>query len=554
MVLGIVATLKAGAAYVPIDPDYPFERLRYMLAEAKPAVVIAQEKFLARLPECNVLAVETALVGQTSTPPFGNLPARPAGDDLAYVIYTSGSTGHPKGAMNTHGAIRNRLLWMQAEYALTPGDRLLQKTTYGFDVSVWEFLWPLMFGATLVIAEPGGHQDSAYLADVIRAERITVMHFVPSMLQVFLEEAGASSCTSLREVICSGEALPAALQRRFFATLPSARLENLYGPTEAAVDVTYWPCSREDAGDVVPIGRPIANVRIHILDGSLRPVPCGVAGELYIAGAGLARGYLNQPALTAEKFIADPFSGRPGARMYRSGDLARWRADGSIEYLGRIDHQVKIRGFRIELGEVEAVLAEVPAVRDVVVVARRGAEGDKRLVAYAAPREGAQLTASDLRNAAREKLPDYMVPAAFVLLPALPLNANGKVDRKALPSPEVQSVRAAYVPLQSESERIVASVWQSVLGVGSVGVEDNFFDLGGHSLLMVRVRTMLREALKREVTMIDLFRHTTVGALARHLGEADSTHQRLQNVRERAQRQRQAMNRRKPIRETERPQ
>jgi len=548
MVLAIVATLKAGGAYVPIDPDYPFERLRYMLDEAQPAVVLAQEKFLPRLPQCNALGIESAIESALHAESADAVPAaRPHDDDLAYVIYTSGSTGRPKGAMNTHGAIRNRLLWFQHSYhAIGHGDVVMQKTPYGFDISVWELLWPLITGARLVIAEPGGHQDVLYLIDLIRRERVTIAHFVPSMLQIFLDEKEAKTCTSLRHVICSGEALPLELAKRFAAALP-AELHNLYGPTEAAVEVTYWPCSMESGAASVPIGFPIANVQIHILDKRLQPVPAGVPGELFIGGVAVARGYLARPDLTAEKFIADPFSERPGARMYRSGDLARWRADGSIEYLGRIDHQVKIRGFRIELGEIESVLATVPAVRDVVVVAHAGADGDKRLVAYAAPRDGEQLDAATLRNACRESLPEYMVPAVFVLLPALPLNANGKVDRKALPAPEVQSVRAAYVPLQSETERLVASVWQNVLGVTTVGVEDNFFDLGGHSLLMVRVRMQLREALDRDVSMIDLFRHTTVGALARHLGEVDSTQQRLQNVRERAHKQKLAMHRRKPL-------
>ena len=306
-------------------------------------------------------------------------------DTLAYVIYTSGSTGRPKGVMIEHAGICNRLLWMQQMYGLTASDRVLQKTPFSFDVSVWEFFWPLLNGAGLVVARPGGHKDSRYLVELIREAAVTTLHFVPSMLQLFVEEEGARDCRSIRRVICSGEALPYHLQERFFERLPWCELHNLYGPTEASVDVTYWECRRGDPRRIVPIGRPIANMRTYVLDANLRPVPVGVAGELHLSGVGLARGYLNRTDLTEERFIASPFADAPYDRLYKTGDLCRWLPDGSVEYLGRLDFQVKIRGNRIELGEIEAVLSEHPALREAVVLAREARTGEKRLVAYVVP-------------------------------------------------------------------------------------------------------------------------------------------------------------------------
>ncbi len=362
LVVGLLGILKAGACYVPLDPSYPAERLAFMLEDSQEGIeepiLLTQERLASALPphRGRVLLLDEIMDAAPVAAPVV-LPEHPA-----YVIYTSGSTGRPKGAVNSHRAIVNRLVWMQEEYGLTPGDVVLQKTPFSFDVSVWELFWPLMVGARLVVARPGGHQDTAYLAGLIRREGVTTLHFVPSMLQVFLEQPGVETCASLRRVICSGEALPFELQQRFFAKMGSfAGLHNLYGPTEAAVDVAVWACESNGARPIVPIGRPISNLGIHILDRSLHPAPMGVPGELHIAGVGLARGYLNRPAMTAERFIPDPF-GPPGARLYRTGDLSRYLPDGRIEYLGRLDHQVKIRGFRIELGEIEATLC-CPPVR-----------------------------------------------------------------------------------------------------------------------------------------------------------------------------------------------
>jgi iturin family lipopeptide synthetase A len=386
MVVGLLAILKAGGAYVPLDPDYPAERLAFMVADAHVPVLLTQQRILSKLPANNarLLCVDTewaAIAQESAQRPFSAVTP----DNLAYVIYTSGSTGKPKGAMNAHRGICNRLLWMQQAYQLQPEDRVLQKTPFSFDVSVWEFFWPLLAGATLVVAKPGGHQDSQYLAGLIASESITTLHFVPPMLAAFLEEPGlAAKCRTLKRVICSGEALASGLQQRFFEVLPATalKLHNLYGPTEAAVDVTYWECQRASADPVVPIGRPVANTQIYLLDRHGAPVPVGVPGELHIGGVQVGRGYLGRPELTAEKFIADPFSQDPAARLYKTGDLARWRPDGNVLYLGRLDHQVKVRGFRIELGEIEAAINTHPDVRECVVAMREDTPGERRLAAY----------------------------------------------------------------------------------------------------------------------------------------------------------------------------
>ena len=398
MVIGLLGILKAGGAYVPIDPEYPKERLAFMLKDAAPVVILTQSSVMSALSSASAqtLCLDTewaAIAHEEASAPTTSLTA----SDLAYMIYTSGSTGNPKGALNHHHGVCNRLLWMQDRYQMTPSDAVLQKTPFSFDVSVWEFFWPLLVGARLVIARPGGHQDPSYLAQIIRDQRITVLHFVPSMLRTFLDEPTVSQCTTLRHVICSGEALTADLQEKFFKSL-GCELHNLYGPTEAAVDVTHWTCRRESGSSVVPIGRPVANTQIHILNESLKPVAIGTEGELHIGGVQVGRGYHNQPELTAEKFIQDPFSSDPSARLYKTGDLARWNPDGNIEYLGRIDFQVKIRGFRIELGEIESVLAQHPAVQQAVVVAVDEPGRDKRLIAYLSARNVNEATVTDLRN------------------------------------------------------------------------------------------------------------------------------------------------------------
>jgi amino acid adenylation domain-containing protein/FkbM family methyltransferase len=816
MVIALYGVLKAGGAYVPIDPEYPAERVASMLEDADVPVLLTQNRLAGQLPhhDCKLICLD-ADWHQIATANTIN-PARTVSpNSLAYMIYTSGSTGKPKGAMNTHRGIVNRLLWMQDQYVLTEADTILQKTPFSFDVSVWEFFWPLLAGARLLVAKPGGHRDPAYLVDIIEEDRVTVLHFVPSMLRVFLEQPGVKRCLSLRHVICSGEALSYDLQEQFFKLLP-AQLHNLYGPTEAAVDVTHWTCERDSERKIVPIGRPVANTQIYILDQQFQLVPVGVPGELYIGGVQVGRGYYKRPELTAEKFIPDPFSGDPEARLYRTGDLCRWLPDGAVEYLGRMDFQVKIRGLRIELGEIETALGHHEAVGKCVVVAREDTPGDKRLVAYVVPdgkqagaierllrmeREGkldgcsrfelpsgdlvlqknraetefcyreiftenqylrhgieldrgacvfdvganvglfalyatwraggAKIYAfeplpevfsilranaelhgldaelfpyglgqceqdvdiqyfpyvtivsgsgdpknavetvrkflegqnaqgdldmllaermkhetvrctlrplsqvirehgveqidllkidvegaewevlagieetdwakirqlvvevhntgarlakmrqlleghgytvteeqtedlfgtqlcnlyatrgagreahclrqnqepavrwsspdrliSDMRAFLRRELPEYMIPSVFVFLETLPLSANGKIDRRALPVPtyDAESRGTVFEPPRNETEKRLAEIWSQVLGVERVGPRDNFFDLGGDSLRLMTVHSRLRQAFSKDIAIVDMFRFTTVRALAQHLaGESDSS-------------------------------
>ena len=512
LVVGLLAILKAGGAYVPLDPEYPADRLSYMFEDSGIGLLLTQSHLRERLPlpaDLPVLLLDAALTEQPEHDP--QLPCTP--EQLAYVIYTSGSTGRPKGAGNSHQALANRLQWMQATYGLQASDTVLQKTPFSFDVSVWEFFWPLMTGARLAIAAPGDHRDPARLVQLIEQHQVTTLHFVPSMLQAFLLDDQVTRCTSLQRIICSGEALPVDAQQQVFALLPQASLYNLYGPTEAAIDVTHWTC-RDEGKTSVPIGTPIANLACWILDAGLQPQPAGVIGELYLGGVGLARGYHQRPALSAERFVACPF--QPGARMYRTGDLARYRADGVIEYCGRIDHQVKIRGLRIELGEIEARLMEQPSVAQAVVIADQRPAGT-RLLAYLVAHPGQARDSAALRAALKAQMPDYMVPAHCVWLDALPLSPNGKLERKALPAPADNNaerpLRAPHTPLQQQ----LAGIWQEVLGVQAVGLDDDFFELGGHSLLVINAVSRIQLALGRELTPQDLFQHPTLEALALHL-------------------------------------
>jgi amino acid adenylation domain-containing protein/FkbH-like protein len=525
MVVAIYGTMKAGAAYVPIDPTYPQDRLEFMLQDANAPVLLTQEKLRAKLPahQARVVCLDSewpVISRESTTTPKSDVTAK----NLAYMIYTSGSTGKPKGAMNMHRGICNRLLWMQDAYQLKSDDRVMQKTPFSFDVSVWEFFWPLLTGARLIVARPEGHRDSAYLAGLINAQQITTLHFVPSMLQVFLRQPGVEDCRSLRRVICSGEALPYELQQTFFKRLPFVELHNLYGPTEAAVDVTFWQCRPDSKLQIVPIGRPIANIQMYILDPQLQPVPIGEPGELHIGGVGLARGYHNRPDLTAERFIRNPFGTDRRARLYKTGDLARYLPDGNIEYLGRLDHQVKIRGFRIELGEIEALLAQHPGVRETVVIAREDAPGDKRLVAYLVPKNGSVPTISELRAHLKQKLPEYMVPAAFVSLKGMPLSPNGKVDRKALPAPDQNrpELEEAFVAPQTETEKILAEIWSEVLEVKQIGIHDNFFELGGDS---IRAIQLLARAQQKGllITLEQLFEQQTIHKVIEKLSQDHTT-------------------------------
>lgn len=511
LMIALVAVLRAGAAYLPLDAGHPPERVARVLASARPALALAP----AAAPH---LAGHMPLLPPEDWPRFPTrpLPPGPAPQDAAYAIFTSGSTGEPKGAVIGHRAIVNRLEWMRAQYGIGAADRILQKTPATFDVSVWEFFLPLLSGATLVMAPPGAHRDPAAMAALIRSEGITTAHFVPSMLAAFLAEP-ASRGLSLARVFCSGEELTAALRDRFHATL-RADLHNLYGPTEAAVDVSHWNAGPEDRSSPVPIGFPVWNTRLYVLDERLRPVPPGVTGHLFIAGVQLAEGYLGQPALTAQAFIPDPF--HPGQRMYRTGDLARLRRDGAIVFLGRSDQQLKLRGLRIEPGEIEAALSASPMVAQARVIARQDGSGEKRLVAYLVP--GPAYDPAALRAHVAARVPDYMVPAAFVALDALPVNSSGKLDRAALPQPEFGGT-AGRAP-QTATEMRLAGLFAEVLGLPRVGAEEDFFELGGHSLLAVTLARRLRESFGRDPGLGAIFENPTVARLAPLMegtGEAD---------------------------------
>jgi acyl-coenzyme A synthetase/AMP-(fatty) acid ligase/acyl carrier protein len=386
---------------------------------------------------------------------------------------------------------------------------------------VSELFWPMTSGARLVVANPGDHRDPARLVELIQRHQVTTLNFVPSMLQAFLAHKGIETSTRLRHIICGGEAMPAETQKETLERLHGAGLQNLYGPTETTIHVTHWACRLypDDSGQSqVPIGKPISDTSTHVLDADLNLVPQGVAGELYLGGVSLARGYLKRAGLSAERFVADPFDSAGGGRLYRTGDLVRWNGEGQLEYLGRIDHQVKIRGFRIELGEIEAQLLAQPAVREAVVVAREGLAG-ARLVAYLAPHAGESIDAAMLKERLAQVLPDYMVPRAFEVLDALPLNANGKVDRKALPEPALASGQAYEAP-QGHVAQTVAAVWSEVLQVAQVGLNDNFFDLGGHSLLLIRAHRLLEDRLHTAIPVVNLFKYPTVQSLVQWLEQA----------------------------------
>ncbi|MES4886333.1 amino acid adenylation domain-containing protein, partial [Streptomyces sp. NPDC000349] len=513
LVAGLLAVWKAGAAYLPVDPGYPSERLAFTLSDARPSCVLTTRAHAGELPAdvtVPVLAVDEAEPAERDAAPAtdGTRPVLTAGH-AAYVMYTSGSTGRPKSVVVTHGGLVNHMMWMQQVFGLEASDRVLHKTPFGFDASVWELWWPLMSGAAMVIAAPEGHRDPAYLAELMRREEVTVAQFVPSLLSGFVAEPAAVDCASLRMLFCGGEVMPGALHERV-TDLLGVELYNLYGLTETTVDSTSWHSSPGEAlGGSAPIGRPVDNTRVYVLDRFLEPVPPGVAGELYVAGTGVARGYQGRPGLTGERFVACPFGGA-GERMYRTGDLARWTADGQLMFVGRGDDQVKIRGFRVEPGEVEAVLAAHPGVGQAVVVAREDAPGNKRLVAYVVlADEGAE--GDDLRRFAEERLPEFMVPSAVVVLDELPLSVNGKLDRSALPAPEFSS-GAGRGPA-TVAEELVCGVFAEVLGVERVGVEDNFFELGGHSLLAVSLVQRLRER-GFGVSVRVLFEAPSPGALA----------------------------------------
>ncbi|AKJ99447.1 peptide synthase [Pseudomonas chlororaphis] len=512
LLVGVLAIIKAGGAYVPLDADYPAERLAYMLEDSGVELLLTQSALLDRLPACagvSVIALDALHLEQwPSNPPGLHLH----GDHLAYVIYTSGSTGQPKGVGNTHAALAERLQWMQATYGLDETDVLMQKAPISFDVSVWECFWPLLTGSQLVLAGPGEHRDPHRIAQLVQQFGVTTLHFVPPLLSLFIDEPLSTRCTSLRRVFCGGEALSAELRNRVLAHLPAAQLHNRYGPTETAINVTHWHCTEAD-GEHSPIGRPLGNVLCRILDDELNPVPAGVPGELCIGGLGLARGYLARPGLSAERFVADPL-GEAGTRLYRTGDRARWNAEGVIEYLGRLDQQVKLRGFRVEPQEVEARLLAQAGVAQAAVLVRDTSVGPQLIGYYTAPdvSEDQDAIHARLKAALAAELPDYMVPAQLLRLDAMPLGPSGKLDRRALPEPHWQ-VREHVEPT-SALEQQIAGIWRDVLGLARIGLRDDFFALGGHSLLATQIISRTRQACDVELPLRALFEASEVGAFA----------------------------------------
>ncbi|WP_256980998.1 MULTISPECIES: non-ribosomal peptide synthase/polyketide synthase [unclassified Rhodococcus (in: high G+C Gram-positive bacteria)] len=512
LVVGMYAIVAAGGAWVPIDPDHPADRTAYILDSAQPRCVLISSRDDVALPEgTETVAVDLVDCMSRSAEPVRDVeriaPLRLS--NTAYVIYTSGSTGRPKGVAVEHAAIHNQMEWMLSEYPMDASDVYLQKTATTFDVSLWGFFLPLRVGATMVLATPDGHRDSVYVADKIAEHRVTVTDFVPSMLTVFVANAPAGTCSSLRHVFVIGEALPVETAAAF-RSMCRAGLHNLYGPTEAAVSVTYHPSGPQDTR-TVPIGVPEWNTKAFVLDGRLRPTPIGESGELYLAGVQLARGYVGRPDLSSDRFVANPF-GTGGDRMYRTGDLVRWRSDGVLDYIGRTDFQVKFRGQRIELGEIETVLLAHESISQAVVLVVQTVTGDQ-LVAYVVATPGRSIESAAAIEFAGHSLPSYMVPAAVVVLDALPLNTSGKLDRKALPEPMFSSAKKYRAP-QSRAEYVVAGIYEDLLGASKVGLDEDFFELGGNSLIATQLVTRVGSALGVRLGVRELFEAPTVGALA----------------------------------------
>ncbi|NQZ12591.1 MAG: amino acid adenylation domain-containing protein, partial [Algicola sp.] len=544
MVIGIMAILKAGGAYVPLDPGYPQERLNYLFEDAALDVVLSQTHLLGLLGSFNGTLLALDGLGDRDDHFCSKYqisdPASVKSSNLAYMIYTSGSTGKPKGVMVEHQALFNRIHWMHNKYGMTADDKVLQKTPYSFDVSVWEFVWTLAYGAQLVIARPEGHKDPQYLCEVIQRQGITKLHFVPSMLGVMLDFDGFKNCHTVKQLFCSGEALQQGHVQGFRAVLPGSELHNLYGPTEAAIDVSYWDCA-SDISRGVPIGKPIDNIQLVILDAHLNLVPQGVVGELYIGGDGLARGYHNRAQLTAQTFIDNPFydavKTNSSKRWYKTGDLVRLRENGEIEYQGRTDHQVKIRGLRIELGEIEHQLGGLAQVDSALVLAQALA-GSMQLIAYvkaASVKAGEAVIENgvpdivdgmadyitSIKSELAQTLPAHMVPGILMVVDDWPLTPNGKVDRKALPATDgmalfTGAVSGECAAPQTSAELALAGIWAEVLNIKTESVSNalsttaNFFESGGHSLLAIRLVAEIRNRCGVEISLQDIFNHPTL--------------------------------------------
>jgi amino acid adenylation domain-containing protein len=546
MLVGVLGVLKSGGAYVPLDPLFPRQRLQYMLEDASVAALLTQQHIAAELPEhgAEVISLDTEWesIGRESAE---NPRTRVASDNLAYVIYTSGSTGQPKGVQIPHYAVVNFLNSMRRAPGLTSEDTLLAVTTLSFDIAGLELFLPLIAGGRVEIGSGQALADGEQFIKLIERSGATAMQATPATWRLLLELDWPGS--ESMKILCGGEALPRELADRLIER--GAAVWNLFGPTET----TIWSstCRVEPGDNPVSIGRPIDNTQMYVLNRSMEPLPVKVAGELYIGGDGLARGYNRAPHLTASKFVPDPFSGKPGARLYKTGDLARYLPGGALEHLGRIDHQVKLRGFRIELGEIEAALKRHASVRESVVVAREDSPGDKRLVAYIVCEQEPPPAVDELRRQLRERLPDYMLPSAFVMLPSLPLTPNGKIDRRALPPPEHArpELKAAYAPPRSAAERVVASIWQEALQLEKVGRHDNFFDLGGHSLLTIQVHRKLREEFDKDLTVVDIFKYPTISSLADYLTQEQDTAGAAQAEQQRGANRKTSMKRRRQLKQ-----
>jgi amino acid adenylation domain-containing protein len=530
MIVSLFGVLKAGGAYVPIDPTYPPARLGFMLNDANAQVLLTQRKLVETLapPQATRVICLDDPEWEIEPQDAGNPWRATIAANLVYVNYTSGSTGNPKGAMITHRAIVNVMWWMQSAFPLDKQDRVLQQISFSFDPSVLEILAPLFVGGRLVLARPGGHQDPTYLVQTILAHEITVLHVVPSTLRMLLQIPELQDCQSLRHVFCGGEVLSEQLARAFFEVL-KAELHCMYGPTEVAITSVFNSVRRDHLDEIIPIGRPVDNVKAYVLDCNRQPVPIGVSGELYLGGVQVGLGYHNRPELTGERFIADPFNNAPGALLYRTGDQVRYLPDRKIQFLGRIDHQVKLRGQRVELGEIESVTRLHPMVRESVVVMREDAPGDKRLVAYVRTAVAPSVTLlRELRSLLNERLPTHMVPSALVFLDAFPMTPNGKLDRTVLPPPRSSDFEdlQSRVPPRTPTEEVLIGVWREFLGPQPVGVQDNFFELGGHSLLMVRMFNRINQVLSVDLAIADLLQNPTVEKLAGVIADRKRTSKR----------------------------
>ncbi|ASC71044.1 peptide synthetase [Halomicronema hongdechloris C2206] len=551
MVIGLLGILKAGGAYVPLDPAYPQERLAFILADAKVSVLLTQRELLEALPTegAAVVGLDTnweKIAQENLNNPVNQTDSK----SLAYAIYTSGSTGKPKGTLIPHRGLINYLTWCVQAYEVEGGKGTIVHSSLAFDLTITGLFSPLLVGRQVTLIPEDQSVES--LTNVLRKEsNLSLVKLTPAQLLLLTQQLLPKEAAGRTNAfIIGGENLLTENISFWQSFAPATMLVNEYGPTETVVGCCVYRVPHgETQSSSVPIGQPIANTQLYVLDQYHQPVPIGVPGELYIGGAGLGRGYLNQPELTAEKFVPNPFSDKPGTRLYKTGDLARYRSDGNLEFLGRIDHQVKVRGYRIELGEIEGLLRQHPDIREAVVVKREDVPGDQRLVAYVVSNIGVETTTNSFRNFLKEKLPEYMVPSVFIKLKALPLTTNGKIDRQALPVPDSTrpELEAAYVAPHSEIEQAIAKVWQEVLHLEKVGINDNFFDLGGHSLLMAQVNHKLQELFNQDLSVVELFQNPTINSLAQYLSRESKQQPSFQSMRDRAQKQIEAINRQKQL-------